>query len=144
MPFPPFFIIKNDIHSFKLIKYFEQYNLRSLKIENDESANKLIASTLIAYNGKMSTSVTKPTNMTNLKCSEYICLRVCNIDDAKVIDCWIYIESNLICQFKPNKYDTKTGQQTNAAIRRRPTQRHTKITKSEEKETTKCYERVMH
>ncbi|KAK2393261.1 hypothetical protein QL285_055227 [Trifolium repens] len=40
----------------------------------------------IAYNGKMPTNVTKPTNMTNLKCSEYLCLRVCNVDGAKVID----------------------------------------------------------
>jgi hypothetical protein len=104
------FLTKNDIHSFKLIKYIEQYNSRLLKTEKDESANKLTVSTLIAYNDKMSTSVTKPTNMMNLKCSKYLCLRVCNVDDAKVIDCWICTESNLICQFEPNKYRTKTGQ----------------------------------
>jgi hypothetical protein len=79
-------LTKNDIHSFKLIEYIEQYNSRSLKTEKDETANKLTASTLIAYNGKMPTNVTKPTNMTNLKCSEYLCLRVCNVDGAKVID----------------------------------------------------------
>jgi hypothetical protein len=133
-----FFLTKNDIHSFKLIKYIEQYNSRSLKTEKDESVNKLTASTLIAYNGKMSTIVTKPTNMTNLKCSEYPCLRVCNVDDAKVIDCWICTESNLICQLEPNKHRTKTGQQTNAATRRRPTKRQTEMTKSEKEKLNIC------
>jgi hypothetical protein len=47
----------------------------------DNSANKLTASELIAYNGKRPTT----NNMIKLKSSEYPCFWICNVD-AQIID----------------------------------------------------------
>jgi len=62
-----------------------------------------------------------PTNMTNitiLKSPEYSCLRICNIDDAKVIVIdWICTYSKLIFQPESNKHRTKTGNQKHTAQR---------------------------
>jgi len=41
--------------------------------------------------------------MTIFKSLEYSSLRICNVDDDKVID-WICSEPKLISQFEPNKY----------------------------------------
>jgi len=44
----------------------------------------------------MSTLITKPTNITKLKCLEYTCLRNCNVEDVKNIDLNLHlIEANL-------------------------------------------------
>jgi len=56
--------------------------------------------------------------MTIFKSPEYPCLRICNVDDAKVID-WICTGSKLIWQSEPNKYLNKTRKTTNVAQRRR-------------------------
>jgi hypothetical protein len=58
-----FFLLKQDIHSFKLIEF--KFNIA--KNVNDESANKLSASKLITYNGKMLTT----NNMIKLKSPKY-------------------------------------------------------------------------
>jgi len=52
-----------------------------------------------------------PTNMTNiLKSPEYSCLRICNVDDAKVIVTdRICTCSKLIFQPESNQHRTKTG-----------------------------------
>jgi len=60
-----------------------------------------------------------PTNMTIFMSPEYSCLRICNIDDAKVtvID-RICTCSKLIFQPESNKLCTKTGNQKHTAQRR--------------------------
>ena len=70
--------------------------------------------------------------MTIFMSPEYPCLRICTIEDAKVID-WICTGSKLIWQSETNKYLNKTRKTNNAAHRRRTTQRRTKTTKSEKK-----------
>jgi len=57
-----------------------------------------------------------PTNMTIFKSPEYSCLRICNIDDVKVID-RICTCSKLIFQPESNKHRTKTVNQKNSAQR---------------------------
>jgi len=63
-----------------------------------------------------------PTNMTNMtifKSLEYSCLRICNVDDAKVIVIdRICTCSKLIFQPESNKHRTKTGNQKHNALRR--------------------------
>ena len=50
-----------------------------------------------------------PTNMTIFKSPEYSCLRICNVDDAKVIVIdRICTCSKLIFQFESNKHRTMT------------------------------------
>jgi len=49
-----------------------------------------------------------PTNMTVLKSPEYSSFRICNVDDAKVID-QICTYSKLVFQPESNKHRTKTG-----------------------------------
>ena len=56
--------------------------------------------------------------MTILKSSEYSCLRICNIDNAKVID-RICTCSKLVFQPESNKHRTKTGKQNYTAQRRK-------------------------
>jgi len=62
-----------------------------------------------------------PTNMTNmtiLKSLEYLCLRICNVDDAKVIVIdRICTCSKLIFQPESNKHRTKTGNQKHTSQR---------------------------
>ncbi|RHN49789.1 hypothetical protein MtrunA17_Chr6g0450361 [Medicago truncatula] len=62
-----------------------------------------------------------PTNMTNMiifKSPEYSCLRICNVDDAKVIVIdQICTCSKLIFQPESNKHRTKTGSQKYTAQR---------------------------
>src|SRR4030042_4278404 len=70
--------------------------------------------------------------MTIFKSPEYACLRICNVDDAKVID-WICTGSKLIWQSEPNKYLNETRKTNNVAQRRRTKQRRTKTTKSRKK-----------
>ena len=64
-----------------------------------------------------------PTNMTNmtiLKSPEYSCLRICNVDDAKVIVIdRICTCSKIIFQPESNKHRTKTGNQKHTAQRRK-------------------------
>ena len=43
---------------------------------------------------------------------EYLCFRICNVDNAKVID-WIYICSKLILQYESTKHRTKTENKKN-------------------------------
>jgi len=57
-----------------------------------------------------------PTNITISKSPEYSCLRICNVDDAKVID-RICTCSKLIFQPESNKHRTKTGNQKHTAQR---------------------------
>ncbi|AES94752.1 cysteine protease, putative [Medicago truncatula] len=53
------------------------------------------------------------TNMIIFKSPEYSCLRICNVDDAKVIVIdRICICSKLIFQLESNKHRTKTENQT--------------------------------
>jgi len=63
-----------------------------------------------------------PTNMTNmtiLKSLKYSCLRICNVDDAKVIVIdRMCICSKLTFQPKSNKHHTKMGNQKHTAQRR--------------------------
>ena len=67
-----------------------------------------------------------PTNMTNMtifKSPEYSCLRICNVDDAKVIVIdRICTCSKLIFQPESNKHHTKTGKQKHIAKRRKSKQ----------------------
>jgi len=52
------------------------------------------------------------TNMTIFKSLEYSCLRICNVDDAKVIVIdQICTCSKLIFQLESNKHRTMTGNQ---------------------------------
>jgi len=61
-----------------------------------------------------------PTNMTISMSSKYSCLRICNVDDAKVtvID-RICTYSKLIFQSESNKHRTKTGNKKHIAQRRK-------------------------
>jgi len=59
-----------------------------------------------------------PINMTIFISPEYSCFRICNVDDAKVID-QIYTCSKLIFQPESNKHRTKTGNQKHTAQRRK-------------------------
>ena len=63
-----------------------------------------------------------PTNMTNMiifMSPKYLCLRICNVDDAKVIVIErICICSKLIFQFESNKHRTKEGNKKYTAQRR--------------------------
>jgi len=85
-----------------------------------------------------------PTNMTNMtifKSMEYSCIRICNIDDAKVIVIdWICTCSKLIFQPESNKHRTKTGNKKHTALKREIKTHRTK-TKNQNKqsrsETTK-------
>jgi len=86
-----------------------------------------------------------PTNMTNMtlcKSPEYSCLRICNVDNAKVIVIdRICTCSNLILQPESNKHRTKTGNQkqteqrreikTNKVVQRRRNQKKNKRKKTE-------------
>jgi len=58
-----------------------------------------------------------PTNMIIFNSLEYSCLRICNVDDAKVI-IRICTYSKLIFQPESNKHRTKTGNQKHTAQRR--------------------------
>ena len=55
--------------------------------------------------------------MTILKSLKYSCLRICNVDDAKVID-QICTCSKLVFQLESNRHRTKTGKQKHTAQRR--------------------------
>ena len=61
-----------------------QHLFKVVKNKKNESANKLRTSILITKND----NVSMPTNMTIFKFPEYSCIRICNVDGAKVID-WI-------------------------------------------------------
>jgi len=62
---------------------------------------------------------TNMTNMTILKSPEYSCLRIYNVDDAKVIVIdRICTCSKLTFQPESNKHRTKTGNQKHTAQRR--------------------------
>ncbi|KEH36997.1 cysteine protease, putative [Medicago truncatula] len=57
--------------------------------------------------------------MTIFMSLEYSCLRICNVDDAKIIVIdWICTCSKLIFQPESNKHRTKTGNQKHTAQRR--------------------------
>ncbi|AES86349.1 cysteine protease, putative [Medicago truncatula] len=57
--------------------------------------------------------------MTIFISSEYSCLRICNVVDAKVIVIdWICTCSKLIFQPESNKHRTKTGNKKHTAQRR--------------------------
>jgi len=58
-----------------------------------------------------------PTNMTIPKSSKYSCLRICNVDNAKIIN-WICTCSELIFQPESNKHRTKTGNQKHTVQKR--------------------------
>ena len=87
-----------------------------------------------------------PTNMTNMtifKSLEYSCLRVCNVDDAKVIVIdRICTCSKLIFQPESNKHRTKTGNQKHTAQRREiktnESFRDDEITKTNERKQKIC------
>jgi hypothetical protein len=51
------------------------------------------------------------TNITILKCSQYSCLRICNIDDTKVDINWISTRLELLLQLETNEHSTKTEKQ---------------------------------
>jgi len=69
-----------------------------------------------------------PTNMTIFKSAEYSCLRICNVDDVKVIVIdRICTCSKLIFQPESNKHRTKTGNQKHIVNK----QSHTKTMKSQ-------------
>jgi hypothetical protein len=51
------------------------------------------------------------TNMTILKCPEYSCLLVCNVDDIKIEIDWICTRSELLIKPETNEHRTKTGKQ---------------------------------
>jgi len=57
-------------------------------------------------------------NMTIFKYLEYSCIRICNIDDDKVIN-WMCIFSKLTVQHKSNKQRSKTINQIHTAQRRK-------------------------
>jgi len=62
---------------------------------------------------------TNMTNITIFMSPEYSCLRICNVDDAKVIVIdRICTCSNLIFQPESNKHRTKTGNKKHIAQRR--------------------------
>ena len=98
---------QNNIHSFKLIEYIRYNNIINIaKNVKDETANKLTASKLIAYNGKMPTN-----NMIKSKSPEYPCFQICNID-VQIID-WIcnwLTEADL--SIGTNKHRNTTRNQT--------------------------------
>ena len=56
--------------------------------------------------------------MTIFKSPKYLCLQICNVDDAKVID-RICTCSKLIFQPESNKHCTKAGNQKHTAQRRK-------------------------
>jgi len=58
-----------------------------------------------------------PTNMSIFKSLEYSCLKICNVDDVKVID-WICTCLKLIFQPESIKHRTQTGNQKHTAQRR--------------------------
>jgi len=63
--------------------------------------------------------LTNMTNMTILKYLEYSCLRICNVDGAKVIVIdRICTFSKLIFQPESNKHRTKTGNKKHTTQRR--------------------------
>jgi hypothetical protein len=64
-----------------------------------------------AYNGNMSTIVTKSTYMMKLKCPEYLCLRIFNVEAAQIIN-WICTWLNQICQSEPNIHRTRRRENT--------------------------------
>ena len=70
-----------------------------------------------------------PTNMTIFKSSKYSYLRICNVDDAKVMN-RIYICSKLIFQPESIKHHTKMGNQNK--------QNHDEITKTNERKLKLC------
>jgi len=77
--------------------------------------NKLTTSMLIAQNGK----ALMPTNIIILKSPEYSCIRICNVDDAKVIVIdRICTCSKLIFQSESNKQRIKTKNKKHTAQRR--------------------------
>jgi hypothetical protein len=87
-----------------------------------------------------------PTNMTNMnifKSPEYSCLRICNIDDSKVIVIdRICTCSKLIFQPESNKHRTKTRNQKHTAQDRKSKQtesfRDDEITKTNERKQKIC------
>ena len=63
--------------------------------------------------------LTNMNNMTIFKSPEYSCLRICNVDDTKVIVIdGICTCSKLIFQYESNKHRTKAGNQKHTAQRR--------------------------
>ena len=56
--------------------------------------------------------------MNIFKSSEYSCLRICNVEDIKVID-WMYTCLKLIFQPESNKHCTKTKNKKYTAQRRK-------------------------
>ena len=86
-----------------------------------------------------------PTNMTNmtiLKSPKYSCLRICNVDDAKIIVIdRICTCSKIIFQPESNKHRTKTGNQKHTAQRRKiktESFRDDEITKTNERKQKIC------
>jgi hypothetical protein len=65
-----------------------------------------------------------------LKCPEYLCLRICSVDDTKVDVDWIYTRSKLILQPETNEHRTK---KENKIHRKKTRQQNT----PHEDETTK-------
>ena len=80
-----------------------------------------------------------PTNMTNMtifKFPKYSCLRICNVDDVKVIVIdRICTCSKQIFQPKSNKHCTKTGNQKHTILRRKIKNTPHKDGKSKETES---------
>jgi len=72
--------------------------------------------------------------MTIFKSPEYLGLRICNVDDSKVIDL-ICTRSKLIWQSESNEYLNETQKTNNVAQRRQTTKSHLddKITKEKNK-----------
>jgi len=70
--------------------------------------------------------------MTIFKSPEYLCLRICNVDDSKIIDL-ICTRLKLIWQSESKKYLNETIKINNVAQRRWTKQSRTKTTKSRKK-----------
>ncbi|KEH30634.1 hypothetical protein MTR_4g077230 [Medicago truncatula] len=66
--------------------------------------------------------------MTIFKSPEYSCLRICNVEDSKVIEL-ICTGSKLIKQSEMNKYLNETRMTNKVAQRQQTKQRRTKTTK---------------
>lgn len=84
---------KKKLHSFNLINNTSD-NTNSKSLKQDE-INKQIHNTSV--NKQNVNNYDKNNNMTKLKCLEYTCFRICNVEDVNLVD-WICTESEVICR----------------------------------------------
>jgi len=71
------------------------------------------------------------------KSLKYLCLRICNVDDSRVIDL-TSTRSKQIRQSESNKYLNKTRKANNVEQKRRTKQHRTKTTELRKKKRNKC------